>query len=101
MVVEINADNFKEKVRGKCVVDFFATWCPPCKMLAPVLEEVSNEQKGVAFYKVNVDENVSLASEYGIAHVPTLILFENGAPKNKISGFVPKENLEKFIQGTA
>lgn len=99
MVAEINENNFKEKVQGKCLVDFFATWCPPCKMLAPVLEELSEEQKGISFYKVNVDENASLSSEYGIAHVPTLILFENGTAKSKMSGYVPKEKLEKFIKG--
>lgn len=85
MVTEINENEFDEKVKEKCIVDFFATWCPPCKMLAPVLEELSNEVDNINFYKINVDENLNVSEKYGISHVPTLILFDKGETANRVS----------------
>ena len=97
MVKEVNENNFKEVLKGKCIVDFFATWCPPCKMLSPIFEEVSEEIKDVAFYKINIDENTNVANEYGITHVPTLLLFENEKEKARVSGYMDKDKLKEFI----
>lgn len=97
MVLEIKEEEFSEKIKEKCIVDFFATWCPPCKMLSPIIDEVSNEVSEVNFYKVNIDENLNLSEKYGISHVPTLVLFENGKEVNRVSGYIDKEELKKFI----
>ena len=99
MVIEINENEFDEKMKGKCLVDFFAAWCPPCKMLSPVVDEVSEELTDVSFYKVDTDQNLGLSDKYGIMAVPTLILFEDGEVKNKQTGYIGKEQLIKFING--
>ena len=79
---------------GVLLVDFFATWCGPCKMLSPVLEEVANEYEGKAtIVKVDVDQDQSLAAAYGIMSVPTLILFKDGKAVKQVSGFMPKPQL--------
>ncbi len=82
------------------VVDFYADWCGPCKMLAPVFEKVSNETEGVAFIKVNVDANIELAQRYGISTIPTLLAFKNGAIVNQVVGYVPEPNLVKFVESS-
>ena len=97
MVIEISEKDFNEKIAGKCVVDFFATWCPPCKMLSPVFDEVSKGVSDVLFYKINVDENTDISAKYNISHVPTLVMFENGTEKRRVSGYIDKGQLEKFI----
>jgi len=97
MVAEINEKDFDEKIKEKCIIDFFATWCPPCKMLAPVIEEVSNEVTEVKYYKMNVDEFTDIAGRYRITHVPTVILFENGNEVKRVSGYIEKEQLINFI----
>jgi len=97
MVTEINENEFDEKMKGKCLVDFFAAWCPPCKMLSPVVDGVSEELTDVNFYKVDIDQNPGLADKYGIMAVPTLILFENGEVKSKQTGYIGKEQLLEFI----
>ena len=97
MVIEIEEKEFDEKIKEKCVVDFFATWCPPCKMLSPVIEGVSKEIEDVKFYKVNVDENIEISNKYRILHVPTIILFENGNEAKRVSGYIDGTQLKKFI----
>ncbi|MBE5728234.1 thioredoxin [Candidatus Parvarchaeota archaeon] len=80
------------------LVDFWAEWCMPCKMLEPVLAEVEKEMSGkLKFFRLNVDENPNIASEYGIEGIPTLIVFKQGKPLNAIVGFRPKAQLEKDI----
>ena len=81
---------------GKVLVDFFANWCGPCKMLAPVLEEVS-EQVDSKIVKVDVDELQELARRYGIFSIPTLLLFENGQLVRKQSGYLNADDLIDFI----
>jgi thioredoxin 1 len=98
----INGREFIEKVentRGVVVVDFFATWCGPCKMLAPVFERVSNEIGDKAkFFKLNIDENSNIAQKYRIAAVPTMIIFKDGVPVENLPGFMPKENIANKVK---
>ena len=98
MLKHINDRNeFQEAIKeGVFLVDFFATWCGPCKMLAPVLEEVSKEAN-VTIIKVDVDEAGPLAAEFRIQAVPTLILFKNGQPVDTRMGYQNKNQLLAFI----
>lgn len=99
MIIKANSENFKDVVQGeKVLVDFYADWCGPCKMLSPVLEEIGNERSSVKIVKVNVDEEESIAREYGIMSIPTLLLFENGALKKSQTGFLPKELVLEFME---
>ncbi len=95
MIKNYNGEDFKEITNEKVLVDFYATWCGPCKMLGPVLEKVSNE---IQILKVNVDEYQDLAREYGIMSIPCLILFENGQEIKRNVGFLPEAKLREFIR---
>ncbi|MDD4316471.1 MAG: thioredoxin [Clostridia bacterium] len=88
-VMKITAENFDETIsKGVTLVDFWAEWCGPCKMLAPVLDSAANELKGKAqIGKVNVDEQGSLAMKFSIMSIPTLIIFKDGQLKERVSGF--------------
>jgi thioredoxin 1 len=80
------------------LVDFWAPWCGPCRMVAPVVDELSTEYDGkVDFFKLNVDDNPKVASQYGVMSIPTLILFKAGAPVTNIVGFRPKPELKKTL----
>ena len=93
-----NENNFNELIsNGEVLVDFFATWCGPCRMLGPVLEEVSNDRIGVKIVKIDVDECPNLARSFGVMSVPTLILFKDGKEVSKENGFMPKEELVDWI----
>lgn len=93
-----NRDEFNELIKeGTVLVDFFATWCGPCKMLSPVLEELSNESD-VLIVKVDVDEAGPLAAQYGIQAVPTLMLFKNGQRVDVRMGYQNKNQLLAFIK---
>lgn len=99
MVVQIKEDEFKDKVKeGKVLVDCFATWCGPCKMLSPILDEVSNEASEYTFYKLDVDEAENVSEEYGIMSIPTLLIFENGELKEKLVGLKSKEELINILK---
>lgn len=94
MVKKINQDEFRKVAGlGKVVVDFSATWCGPCKMLAPVMEEISGEMTDVSFYNIDVDENTDLAREYGIASIPALLILKDGVKQDMLVGFMPKGSL--------
>ena len=82
---------------GLVLVDFFATWCGPCKMLSPVLEEVANENPNVTVLKIDVDEVSELATRYGIQAIPTLMLFKNGERVSVRMGYQNKNQLLAFI----
>lgn len=89
----------KEILNGVVLVDFWAAWCGPCKMIAPILEEVDAEiGDEVKIVKVDVEENPVIAEEYGIMSIPSLLLFVNGELKAKTAGFLPKEDLIDFIR---
>lgn len=101
-VVVVTNDNFQKEVLESdlpVLVDFWAAWCGPCKMIAPVVEEIADEFKGqVKVCKLNVDENGETASKYGIMSIPTLIMFKNGEVTGQQVGFQPKEALAQFIK---
>ncbi|HOV04908.1 MAG TPA: thioredoxin [Hyphomicrobiales bacterium] len=83
------------------VVDFWADWCGPCRMIAPALEEIGNEMAGkVTIAKLNIDENPQTAVKYGVRSIPTLILFKNGKPASMQVGAQPKSRLADWITGT-
>ena len=92
-----SADEFETKVlkaTGPVLVDFFATWCGPCRMVAPVIDEIAAEKAGeVSVYKVDLDQSPDLAFKYQVSSVPTLIVFENGQVKNERLGAQPKQNI--------
>lgn len=99
MVKKISNNEFTEiKEQSVAFVDFSATWCGPCKMVAPIVEEVSEEMGDkVAFYNVDVDDNPELAEKFGITNIPTLIMLKNGEKVDMQVGFLPKEELVTFV----
>ncbi len=100
MAVVVTKDNFTENVaQGVSLLDFWAPWCGPCKMQLPIVEELSEELKGTAtIAKVNVDEEPELASQFGVMSIPTLILFKDGQPVDKLVGLQSKASLQAKIQ---
>ena len=100
-VITITLENFETEVLKSdlpVLVDFWATWCGPCRMIAPVIEEIANDYKGkIKVGKINVDEQGELAVKYGISSIPTLLLFKGGEVVKKTLGYMPKDAVEKFI----
>lgn len=97
----INAKEFDEVIKSKKVVlvDFFATWCGPCRMLSPVLEEVLEESKGeFDIVKVDVDESYDLAKKFGVMNVPTMIIFQEGVETDKMIGYRQKDDILEEIK---
>ena len=91
----INEKNFAEKTKnGIVVVDFFANWCGPCRMMAPILENIQKEiGDKISIYKVDVDESEELSRKFGVMSIPTLVIFKNGEEQNKLIGLRPKDSL--------
>lgn len=97
-LIHYNNEDFNQLIQGPTLVDFYAEWCGPCKMISPILEEISNSREDVKIVKINVDENPELARQYKVMSIPTMIMFNNGIEKEKHIGFLPKEEIENLIQ---
>ena len=95
MTINYEGNNFNELIKEKVLVDFYANWCGPCRMLSPELEKISDEIK---ILKVNADENQDLAKYYGVMSIPCIILFNEGKEVKRNIGFMPEGKLREFIK---
>ena len=96
----ITKDNFQSEVldySGTVLIDFWADWCGPCRMLSPIIDEVAAENPAIKVGKVNVDAEQELAAQFGIMSIPTLLVFKNGQKSGDSVGLIPKEQVEKLI----
>ena len=101
MLIHVGDNDFVNEVenyKGVALVDFWATWCGPCKMISPIIESLAAEIPEVKFAKVEVDENPQISSKYRITSIPTLIIFKDGVIVDTIVGFRPKHEIEKMIR---
>lgn len=98
--ITITKENFDAEVlqaRGTVLLDFWATWCGPCRMLSPIVDQVSAEHADLKVGKVNVDEQPELASQFNVMSIPTLIVFKDGQKVNESVGLIPKESVEALL----
>lgn len=100
-IIEVTDANFQAEVlesESPVLVDFWAPWCGPCRVVAPVLEEIANERPDLRVVKLNVDENQATAAKYQVLSIPTLIVFKGGAEAKKVIGAYPKKRLQAEIE---
>ena len=99
-VIHLNSDNFENEVlrsEKPVLVDFYAYWCGPCKMIAPFIEELASEHSEYVFAKVNVDNNMPLAFSYGVESIPLILIFKNGEVVKKSVGYKQKDDILKLL----
>ena len=99
--ITITNENFQAEVldaKGTVLIDFWAPWCGPCRMLSPLIDEVAAAHSEVKVGKINVDEQPELAAQFGVMSIPTLVVFKDGQKVNESVGLIPKENIEALIQ---
>lgn len=97
VITKENFDSEVLKAEGTVLVDFWATWCGPCRMLSPIVDEVASEHPDVKVGKINVDEQPELAQQFGIISIPTLLVFKNGEKVQESVGLIPKEKVEALL----
>lgn len=98
MVKEVNDLEFENAIKeGKVLVDCYATWCGPCRMLSPIIDALAEEKEDYKVYKLDVDNNPEVCKQYGIMSIPTVLIFEDGNLKDKNVGFISKEELEEKL----
>lgn len=98
---ELNIDNFEEKVirnEGFVLIDFYATWCGPCKMMSPIVDKIKASTDNLSVYKVDVDRQVALTEKFNVMSIPTIIIFENGVMKKIFVGVTPEEKILEFLK---
>jgi len=103
-IIQVTKDNFENEVLNSekpVLVDFWAEWCGPCRLVAPVLDELATEKQGVRIAKVNVDQNQELAVKFQVSSIPTFVLFKNGQVADRMLGAMPKSAFEDFINRNA
>ena len=98
-VVFANASNFEESIaKGIIILDFYADWCAPCRMIGPVLEQIAEENSDINIVKVNVDENMELANQYAVRGIPALFVLKEGKTVAQRAGFMPKDALVEWAR---
>ena len=99
MVKEIKEKDFNDVIKnGNVLIDCYATWCGPCRMLSPILDEISNEESTYKFYKLDVDESSNIAKEYKIMSIPTILLFNDGKLKETVVGLKSKNEIKELLK---
>ena len=100
-VIKLNKDNFNEIAGGdkKVLVDFYADWCGPCRMLSPIVDEIADERDDIVVAKVNVDDEPELAQQFGVISIPTLVVLSGGKAVKQSSGARPKADVLKMLEG--